>query len=173
MLPPLLFPWPRSGSPTFFHSRIATVPSPTNFGSMTLFLIYATAHRNYPRILYLPCFLCDSSSLDVFAPSTPAYTFRFAHRTVFAVFCVCCFVLARVPCFFACQFSRNYPRQFFRGGAFLHSGFTFSHYDLTFPTRYCIPFVRFGLYQLVICVKGIRVCALNCVRAVTSIRIAF
>ena len=26
------------------------------------------------------------------------------------------FELARVPCFFACQTSRNYPRQFFRGG---------------------------------------------------------
>ena len=44
-----------------------------------------------------------------------------------------------------------------------HSGFTFSHYDLPFPTRYCIPYVRSGLYQLVICVKGIRVCALHCV----------
>jgi len=37
----------------------------------------------------------------------------------------------------------------------------------------CIPFVRYGLYQLVIRVKGIRLCTLHCVRAVTSIRIAF
>ena len=37
-----------------------------------------------------------------------------------------------------------------------YSGFTFSHYDLPFPTRYCSPYVRSGLYQLVICVKGIR-----------------
>ena len=46
-----------------------------------------------------------------------------------------------------------------------YSGFTFSHYDLPFPTRYCIPYVRSGSYQLVICVKGIRVCALHCVWA--------
>ena len=37
--------------------------------------------------------------LVVFSPSTAAYTFRFVYRTVFAVFCVCCFVLARIPCF--------------------------------------------------------------------------
>ena len=41
-----------------------------------------------------------------------------------------------------------------------YSGFNFSHYDLPFPTRYCIPYVRSGLYQLVIRVKGI-----SCVRA--------
>ena len=40
-----------------------------------------------------------------------------------------------------------------------YSGFTFSHYDLPFPTRYCIPYVRSGLYQLVIR-QGI-----SCVRA--------
>ena len=33
--------------------------------------------------------------------------------------------------------------------------------------------MRSGLFQLVICVKGIHVCALHCVREVTSIRIAF
>jgi len=67
---------------------------------MTLFPIYATAHRNYPavRILHSLCFLCDSSPLVVFAHLTAAYTFRFDYRTVFAVFCVCCFVLARIPC---------------------------------------------------------------------------
>jgi len=41
----------------------------------------------------------------------------------------------------------------------LYSGFNFSHYDLPFPTRYCIPYVRSGLYQLVIRVKGFRVSA--------------
>ena len=51
----------------------------------------------------------------------------------------------------------------------LCSGFAFSHYDLPFPTCYCIPYVRSGLYQLVIRVKGFRVCALRCVRAITSI----
>ena len=40
-----------------------------------------------------------------------------------------------------------------------YSGFNFSHYDLPFPTRYCIPYVRSGLYQLVIPVKGFRVSA--------------
>ena len=41
----------------------------------------------------------------------------------------------------------------------IYCGFAFSHYDLPFPTRCCIPFVRSGLYQLVIRVKGIRVSA--------------
>ena len=50
-----------------------------------------------------------------------------------------------------------------------YSGFTFSHYDLSFPTRYCIPCMRSGLYQLVICVKGFRVCALHCFHIITSI----
>jgi len=31
-----------------------------------------------------------------------------------------------------------------------YSGYTFSHYDLPFPTRYCIPYVKSGLHQLVI-----------------------
>jgi len=106
-------------------------------------------------------FLCGSAPLVVSAPSTAAYTFRFASRTVCTVFCVFCFVLARTPCFFACQFSRNHPRQFFRGGTILYSGFTFSYYDLLFSARYCIPYVRSGLYQLVIRVKGFRVCGLH------------
>jgi len=37
----------------------------------------------------------------------------------------------------------------------------------------CIPFVRSGLYQLVIRVKGIPACAFHCVRAVTSISHCF
>jgi len=47
----------------------------------------------------------------------------------------------------------------------MYSGFNFSHYDLPFPTHYCIPYVRSGLSQLVIRVKGFRVCAFHCVRA--------
>ena len=46
----------------------------------------------------------------------------------------------------------------------LYSGFNFSHYELPFPPRYCIPYVRSGFYQLVIRVKGFRVCAIHCVR---------
>jgi len=42
---------------------------------------------------------------------------------------------------------------------YYYSGFNFSHYDLPFPTRYSIPYVRSGLYQLVIRVKGFRVSA--------------
>jgi len=53
-----------------------------------------------------------------------------------------------------------------------YSGFTFSHYESPFPALACIPLVRSCLYQLVIRVKEIRVCALHCVRAATSIRIA-
>jgi len=40
-----------------------------------------------------------------------------------------------------------------------YSGFNFSHYDFPFPTRCCIPFVRSGLYQLVMRVKGFPVSA--------------
>jgi len=54
-----------------------------------------------------------------------------------------------------------------------YSGFNVSHYKLPFPTRDCVPYVRFGLYQLFIHVKEIHVCALHCVRVVTSFRIAF
>jgi len=50
---------------------------------------------------------------------------------------------------------------------------TFRITNCRFPTRDCIPFVRSGLSQLVIRVKGFRVCALHCVRAITSIRIVF
>ena len=49
------------------------------------------------RILHPPCLLCGSSHLVVFVSSTVA------------------FVLPCIPCFFACQFSRNYPRHFFHG----------------------------------------------------------
>jgi len=50
-----------------------------------------------------------------------------------------------------------------------YSGFNFSHSDLLFPTRCCIPYVRSGLYQLVIRVKGFRVCTLHCDLTITSI----
>ena len=56
---------------------------------------------------------------------------------------------------------------------YLYSGLTFSHYEWPFPSRDCIPYVRSGLYQLVMRVKVIHVCALHCVRAITSIRMAF
>ena len=55
----------------------------------------------------------------------------------------------------------------------LYSGFNFSHSDLPFPTRCCILYVRSGLYQLVIHVKGFRVCALHCELAITSITAIF
>jgi len=90
----------------------------------------------------------------------------------FSVSVVLCLLVYRVFIFFiffACQFSRNHPRQFFRGGAFLYSGFNFSHSDLPFLTRCCIPYVRSGLCQLVIRVKEFRVCALHCDVAITSI----
>jgi len=152
-----------------------TVPEPNEFRQHNTFPHFSNCTSKLPPqpASCTPLFLCDSSPLVVFAPSTAAYTFRFAYQTVFAVFCVCCFVLARIPCFLACQYLRYYPRQFFRGGAILHSGYTFSHYELPFPACYCIRYVRSGLFQLVIRVKGIRVCALHCVREVTSMRIAF
>ena len=42
---------------------------------------------------------------------------------------------------------------------------TFRITNCRFPTRDCIPYVRSGLSQLVIRVKGFRVCALHCGRA--------
>jgi len=42
---------------------------------------------------------------------------------------------------------------------------TFRITNCRFPTRDCIPYVRSGLSQLAIRVKGFRVCALHCVRA--------
>jgi len=42
---------------------------------------------------------------------------------------------------------------------------TFRITNCRFPTHNCIPYVRSGLSQLVIRVKGFRVCALHCVRA--------
>jgi len=135
-----------------------TVPEPNEFRQLDTFPRLRNCTPKLPYILHPPCFFCGRSPLVVFAPSTAAYTFRFAYRTVFAVFCVFCVLCLLVyRVFFACQFSRNYPHRFFRG-------FTFSHYDLPFPTRYCISYVRSGLYQLVIRVKGFRVCALHCVR---------
>jgi len=93
------------------RSRAQRISAAWHFSSLTQVHTETALHLAPPLFFY-----CGRSPLVVFAPSTAAYTFRFAYRTAFAVFCVCCFVLAVVPCFFACQFSRNYPRQFFRGG---------------------------------------------------------
>ena len=100
---------------------------PSEFRQHALFLICATAHQNYPavRILRPPCFLCGSSNLVVFAPSSAAYIFRFAYRTVLAVFCFCCFVLARIPCFFCVSVLAKLSTPFSVGGAFFYSVFTF------------------------------------------------
>ena len=43
------------------------------------------------------------------------------------------------PCTFACQFSRNYPRHFFRGGAFLVSGYAYL-FALRIAVSYSIVF---------------------------------
>ena len=78
----------------------------------------------------------------------------------FSVSVVLCLLVYRVFLFFLRVSSREtIHANFSVGGAFLYSGFNFWHYDLPFPTRYCIPFVRSGLYQLVIRVKGFRVSA--------------
>jgi len=93
-----------------------TIPEPNEFRQLDTFPRLRNCTPKLPCILHPPCFFCGRSPLVVFEPSTAAYTFRFTYRTVFAVFCVCCFVFARMPCFFACQFSQNYPCHFFRGG---------------------------------------------------------
>jgi len=126
------------------------VPEPNEFRQLDTFPHLRNCTPKLPRSTHPapPLLFMGSSPLVVLVQSTAAYTFRFAFRTVFAVFCVCCFVLARIPCFFACQFSRNYPRQFFRGGHSYIVDSPFLHYDFPFPTRYCIPYVRSGLYHL-------------------------
>ena len=136
-------------------------PSPTNFGSLTLFLIYATAHRNYRHSPHPapPLAFHRVAHPWLFLRRQLLHTFFVSLNVLLLPFSVSVVLCLLVYHFFACQFSRNYPRQFFRGGAFLYSGFNFSHYDLPFPTRYCIPYVRSGFYQLVIRVKGFRVSA--------------
>ena len=63
-------------------------------------------------------FWCGSAPLVVSAPSTAAYTFRFASRTVCAVFCVFCFVLARTPCFLRVSSLEIIHANFSVGGQF-------------------------------------------------------
>jgi len=92
------------------------------------------------------------------------------HFSLRLSYCFCCFLCllfcaCSCPVFFCVSILAKPSTPIFPWGAFLYSGFNFSHYELPFPTRYCIPYVRSGLYQLVIRVKGFRVCALHCVRA--------
>jgi len=85
----------------------------------------------------------------------------FASLTVlflpFSVSVVLCLLVYRV--FFCVSVLAKLSTPIFPWGEFLYSGFNFSHYNLPFPTRYCIPCMRSGLYQLVIRVKGFRVSA--------------
>jgi len=141
-------------------SRAQRISAAWHFSSFTQLHTETTLHPAPPL------FFCGRSPLFVFAPSTAAYTCRFAYRTVFAVFCVFSFV----PCFFACQFSRGTIAAIFSvGGHSYIVDLTFRTTNCHSPTRCCIPYVRSGLSQLVISVKGFRVCALHCVRAVISI----
>jgi len=104
------FPWNIHALPLFFsfcltfllwNDRSQRISAAWHISSFTQLHTETTLHP-------APPLFCGSSPLVVFAPSTAAYPFRFAYRTVFAVFCVFSFV----PCFFACQFSQNYPRHF-------------------------------------------------------------
>jgi len=141
---------------------------------MTLFLIYATANRNYPRSSHpAPPAFCVVAHPWLFLRLQLQRTF-FASLIVlflpFSVSVVLCLLENRV---FLRVSSRETIHTIFPWGAFLYSGFTFSHYELPFLTCDCTPYVRSALYQLVICVKGIRVCTLHCICAVTSFRIGF
>ena len=151
-----------------------TVPEPIEFRQLDTFPHLCNCTPKFPRSLHpaSPLLVMWQLTPGCFCAFNCCIQFALCLSYCFAVFCVCCFVLTRIPCFFACQFSRNYPRQFFRGVPFSYSWFTFSHYELPSPTR-DRPYVRSGLYQLVICVKEIRGCAVYCVREVTSFRIAF
>ena len=156
-----------------FSSSEWPFPSSTNSGSKTPFLIYATAHRNYPQSAS-----CTPFAFCVVAHSWLLLRLQLLHPFLaslivlflpFSVFCACSYTV-----FFCVSVLAKLSTPFFPwGGAFLYSGYTFSHYESPFPTRDGIPLVRSSLYQLVIRVKGIPVCALHCVRAATSIRIAF
>jgi len=147
-----------------------TIPEPNEFRQLDTFPHLLNCTPN------LPPQSASCTPLLFIGKLTPGCFCAFNCRTVFCRFlcllfcaCTCTVFLFFYFSFFACQFSRNYPRQFFRGGAFLYSGFNFSHSDLPFPTRCCILYARSGLYQLVIRVKGFRVCTLHCELAITSI----
>ena len=60
----------------------------------------------------------------------------------FSVSVVLCLLVYRV--FLRLSSLETIHANFSVGGAFLYSGFNFSHSDLPFPTRCCIPYVRSG-----------------------------
>jgi len=147
-----------------------TVPEPNEFRQLDTFPRLRNCTPKLPCILHLPCFFVDAHPW-LFLRLQLLHTL-FASLIVlflpFSVSVVLCLLVSRVFCV---SVLAKLSTPIFPWGAFLYSGFTFSHYDLQFPTRYCIPYVRSGLYQLVIRVKGIRVCALHCVCAKSSFRI--
>jgi len=98
-------------------------PSATNFGSDTFPHLRNCIQKLPPaaHIVQPPCFLCGSSPLVVVLGLhlLHAYTFHFAYRTVSAVFCICCFVLVRIPCFLRVSSRETTNAIFFRGGILL------------------------------------------------------
>ena len=108
-----------------------TVPEPNEFRQLDTFPHLRNCTLKLPCILHPLVFLGGCPPLVVFAPSTAAYTFHFAYRTVFAVFCVCCFVLAREKCFFLLVSSRETIHANFSVGG--HSYLV----DLTFRITNC------------------------------------
>ena len=148
-----------------------TIPEPNEFRQLDTFPRLRNCTPKLPCILHPPCFFCVCSPLVVFSAFNCCIHFSLRLMYCFCRFLCLLFCACSCTVFFLRVSSREtIHANFSVGGAFLYSGFNFSHSDLPFPTRCCIPYVRSGLYQLVICVKGFRVCALHCELAIISIR---
>ena len=110
-----------------------TIPESIEFRQFDTFPRLRNCTPKLPCILHPPWFFVDAHPW-LFLRLQLLHTL-FASLTVlflpFSVSVVLCLLVYRV--FFACQFSRNYPRQFFRGG---HSYIV----DLTFRILTC-PFL--------------------------------
>jgi len=141
-----------------------TVPEPNEFRQLDTFPRLRKCTPKLPCILHPHCFFIVDVHPWLFLRLQLLHTL-FASLIVlllpFSVSVVLCLPLYRVFCL---SILAKLSTPIFPWGSFLYSGFNFSHYKLKFPTCYCIPYVRSGLYQLVIRVKGFRVCALHSVR---------
>ena len=122
---------------TFPHLRNCTPKLPPQPASCTLLAFHRAAHP----WLFLHCQLLHT-----------LFALLIVLFMLFSVSVVLCLLVYRV--FFCVSVLAKPSTLIFPWEPFLYSGFAFSHDDLSFPTRYCIPYVRSGLYQVLICVKG-------------------
>ena len=90
---------------------------------------------------------------------------RGIHISLPCFFVSVCFVLVGIPCIFACQFSWNYPRYFFREGHSYMANATIRctnwHFSIRGYVAACVCLLESNCY----CVMEIRVCDLDCLRS--------